>query len=227
MNILFFDTETNGLPKERNALSHDHAKWPHIVHLAWQIWTYSDAGAGEASPVLVCKKSVLIRPEETLVWNAESEAIHGISKERALAEGKPVNTVLEEFRADAATCHVLIAHNIAFDKPVLRASYYRMDPSESFVWWPPTEYCTMENTKRLCKLPSKFAKPSDPYKYPRLVELQTYLHGSAGDFDFHTADGDVSCLVSCFQELVRRRLVPFDTWRRTLRVLTARPVVDL
>ena len=213
MRILFFDTETNGLPRDRKSLTQDTRAWPHVVQIAWQLWEYSADAA-----TLVNKTTHIIKPDESLAWDQGSAAIHGISRERALAEGAPGISVLDEFKAIASTVNVLVAHNIAFDKPVLRASYYRINPSEDFDWWPGVEYCTMEGSKMLCKLPTRYAKPGDPYKYPKLSELVSYLHGSSDGYAFHSADADVECLRVCFDELVRRKVVPFDLWLRTLRV---------
>lgn len=33
---LFFDTETNGLPKDWNGLIEDVDNWPRMIQLAWQ-----------------------------------------------------------------------------------------------------------------------------------------------------------------------------------------------
>lgn len=217
MKILFFDTETNGLPLARKALTSNVENWPRIVQIAWELWEFTN----DVQERILCD-SYIIKPDETLVWNNESAAIHGITKERALAEGVPCSQVLAAFAAVASKARVICAHNLAFDKPVLRAEYYRQSPTESFKWWSPIEYCTMEHTTQLCKLPSKYPRPNDPYKYPRLSELYTYLHGSDANFVLHSAGGDVECLIACFQELVRRRLVtPLDRLL-ALRV-TSRP----
>ena len=221
MNILFFDTETNGLPLRRNALTTDVENWPRIVQIAWQLWEVTPTDARQLG-----QASYIIRPEESLIWNNESAAIHKITKERALTEGVPGDAVLAQFRAVASNAKVLIAHNLAFDKPVLKAEFYRLNLNEQFLWWPPAEYCTMENTTALCKLPSKYARPHDPYKFPRLSELHTFLFGLVdGAFDFHNAAGDVECLVQCFNELLRRRLVPVAAqWFRNFRVADAAAV---
>lgn len=79
----------------------------------------------------------------------------------------------------------------------------------------------MEGTKALCKLPSKFARPSDPYKWPTLGELYKFLFGNTTELVLHSADADVECLVTCFRDLVRRDTVPLETWRRVLRARNA------
>lgn len=216
MRILFFDTETNGLPpRDRNCLSSDVSKWPHIIQIAWQLWDFSE------EPTCSSAYVAILKPDLDLVWNEGSATIHGISRERALSEGLPNELVLAEFRKIAQQADVVVAHNLAFDTPVLKAAYYRLNPNETFGWWPGQEYCTMQSTKALCKIPSKFAKPSDPYKWPTLGELYTFLFGSTTDLVLHSADADVACLVKCFRDLVRRDTVPLETWRRVLRARIA------
>jgi len=217
MRILYFDTETNGLPKDRKALTRDTHAWPHVVQIAWQVYEYTES---TSDPVLISRVDYILQPDTSLTeWNAESAAIHGISRAMAEERGRPGVSVLAEFMGAAKDAHVLVAHNMAFDKPVLRAAYYRINPDEKFLWWPALEYCTMENTKSICKLPSKYSKPHDPYKYPRLSELHTHLFGDDGTvFAYHNASADVDCLVKCTHELIRRRLVPFDVWERAFRV---------
>ena len=213
LTALFFDTETNGLPGDRNALTTDTAKWPHIVQISWTLTKYLD---GVWIPIV--SATHYIRLPSEIPWNTGSAAIHKISEETARS-GTDARDVLKEFQEAAAQADVIIAHNLAFDKPVLRAALYRLNPAETFSWWPTLEYCTMEHTKALCKLPTKFAKPSDPWKYPRLVELYKYLFNKeAGTDGLHTASGDVALLITCFEELLARRVVPFDTWLANLRV---------
>jgi DNA polymerase-3 subunit alpha len=211
MYVLFFDTETNGLPLSKHALTSNVNNWPRIVQIAWQLLDFADGGR------VIERDAYIIKPEETLVWNEESAKIHGISKERALSEGHVCEQVLTAFARLAEKATVLVAHNLAFDKPVLKAEYLRLNSTDTFSWWPSHEYCTCENTKTLCKLPSKFSKSWDPYKMPKLSELHAHLYGETAAFNWHNAVGDVECLVSCFHELVRRRIVPLDLWLRDAR----------
>jgi len=217
MRILFFDTETNGLPpRDRTCLSNDAEKWPRVVQIGWHIVDYSSN-----DPVPCVAQVAILRPDESLEWNEGSANIHKISKQMALDQGVPGNEILAEFARDAATADVIIAHNLAFDKPVLKAEFYRMNSAETFTWWPGQEYCTMEGTKALCKLPSKFGRASDPYKWPQLGELYTFLFSNTTPLVLHSADADVKCLIDCFQALVLRDAVPLEMWRRVLRARRA------
>ncbi len=216
MRVLLFDTETNGLPKAWKASPYDTKNWPNIISLAWQVWEVTTSGATQldAGSHLVC-------PPTDVEWNAESETIHKISQAKARAEGRPPHEVFASFMNLVRGVHLIVAHNMNFDKTVLLAEIIRLNPRMVMDWWPRFEYCTCDNTKTLCRLPSQQKKPNpkDPYKRPKLVELFKHLFPErVADFAFHSAEGDVQCLVECFLELVRRGHLPLDTWERSLRV---------
>lgn len=215
LHILFFDTETNGLPLDRKALTSEVAKWPHILQISWTLKAYDV----RSSKTLETRTAYLKLPAD-VSWNAESAKFHKILPSQ-VESGESCDEVLQSFRTAAKKAHVLVAHNLAFDKPVLRAAFYRLNSSETFSWWPRHEYCTMDNTKALCKLPSRWAKPGDPYKWPTLPELYKYLYGvDISGVILHTAEGDTNVLIQCFEELLERRVVPLVRWLDVLRVST-------
>ena len=216
MRILFFDTETNGLPKSRYGTPQDLANWPRVIQIAWQIWEFNEG----TDPVKIDSLTFLIKPDYDLVWNTGSEEIHKISKNVALLHGEPGINVFTSFYSALKKSDVAVAHNLAFDKPVVLAELLRSKLDISA--WPSIEYCTCLNTKELVKLPAKYPKAWDPYKLPKLPELYSFLYSGDGVFEFHSAAGDVECLYRCFLELTRRRFVPLETWGRNLRVLTER-----
>ena len=205
MRIFFFDTETNGLPSVRHARPDAVDVWPAVVQIAWTVaeWDPSQ-GPGTQDVRILESASYLIRPDPEMAWSEESARIHGVSRERALAEGMAGATVFGTVNALLGSVDCVIAHNLGFDKPVLTCELLRHGFCPAF---PALSYCTMEKTKGLCKLPTPFSRPSDPYKFPKLSELYTYLFGSVDGIAFHAADVDVECLVRCFRELVFRGFV--------------------
>ena len=100
MRVLYFDTETNGLPKSRGAADTDIKNHPEPVEIAWQIWE---------DGVLIKRRSALIRPDPDLVWNTESAMIHKIYKQFALDNGTPAADVFTEFKEDCDCCDVIIS----------------------------------------------------------------------------------------------------------------------
>ena len=212
MDILFFDTETNGLPRSRYGKENDIGNWPRIVSVAWCLCKVFD-DRSEMGEIV----THILTPPADMKWSEEASRIHGITEEQAKREGKRLEDVLPIFQTYSQRASIVISHNLAFDKPTLLAEFRRLHMSVD--WWPSIEYCTMEASKDLCKLPFKNPKPNDPYKFPKLIELQEYLFQTTDGIQFHTANGDVECLIQCFNELVRRRIVPLDDWRGRLRVL--------
>ena len=200
MKLLFFDTETNGLPKRKNAPLSDFPNWPNVVQLAWELGNYEFGIYTRLD-----SKSFILHVPENMVWDAQSSAIHGINAERSSREGTPGTIVLDAFQAAAAQCDILISHNLAFDVPILKCEYLRQHRDIS--WWPTKSFCTMESTKNLLKLPSRFPKPHDLYKFPKLEELYKYLFPGPHSIQFHSADVDVSCLVQCTKELLLRKIM--------------------
>ena len=202
MKVLYFDTETNGLPKSRGGSDTDVNNHPAPVEIAWQIW--SDG-------ILLKRRSALIKPDPDLVWDAGSAMIHKIYKPFALANGAPAADVFTEFKTDCISCDIIISHNLAFDLPVVKCACLRLWPADlDFSWLPAKQICTMKLMTPVCKLSYKDSKyPQRPgsYKQPRLGELHTYLFGNAGVYDAHRAGSDVDCLVACSHELMRRNIL--------------------
>jgi DNA polymerase III subunit epsilon len=216
MRILFFDTETNGLPANRYAPPHMVAAWPYILQLAWEVWDFSK-GTGAAGAICEQRGNVLVAPRHDMKWDEGAAKIHGISYKNVRDLGVPMNVALRWFMSDAAGADYIVAHNLAFDRAVIQAESHRLgvDPAN---WWPAGECCSMLETVAYCAIPAKVQKPGgDPYKWPRLAELWTRLWPhTPPPTDLHDAAADVRCLVTCFRELLSRGVV-------TLRPVTPLP----
>lgn len=207
MFILFFDTETNGLPVGRN--SSNPNDWPDIIQIAWQLWDYRVM----SHPSRVDSANHIVKPRPDIVWDNEAAAVHGISYERANASGSDIHDVLAQFRDIARRTNVLVAHNLQFDEAIVKNACIRIG-MDYISWWPRNSYCTLKSSTLLCKIPGRYVKrPSlEPFKYPRLAELYVKLYGNESNLRFHDAGEDVECLVQCFQELMRLRRVPTYEW---------------
>jgi len=188
--ILFFDTETTGLPRNYKAPVDDVDNWPRMVQLAWWI------GGGARMDV----HSAIVQPEGYTIPD-EVAKIHGITQARALKEGYPLFDVLSAFSASLAEADVIIAHNLAFDRMIAGAEFMRVGEPE----W--AEHivkrqglCTMKSSTDLCRIPRG---RGIGYKYPSLTELHCFLFGLvfAGA---HDALNDVRAGVRCYWELKKR-----------------------
>jgi len=99
---LFFDTETTGLPRHWNAPVSDLNNWPRMVQLAWLL--HDDDGKE------VDIANYIIKPNGYTIPPGSSK-IHGITMERAVAEGVGISTVLHEFK-HRLTKPIFLSHTI-------------------------------------------------------------------------------------------------------------------
>jgi DNA polymerase III epsilon subunit-like protein len=190
--FLVFDCETTGLPLRRNLSVRDVAGWPRLVQLAWAV--YDAWGRREAAE---CR---IVRPDGFLI-PADATRIHGISHDRALAEGAAVGDVLGLFaRALDSPFDAVITHNLEYDRGVVGAELIRAElPSRLFER---PGLCTMTTTTQLLRLPGPYG-----FKWPKLEELHDFLFES-GYEGAHDAARDVEACARCFFELKRRGHYP-------------------
>jgi len=186
MRAIFIDTETTGLPPRDRTITPDKVKgaWPDLVSLSWLI---------SLDEKIITAQSHIIKPNG---WTIGDGAIqkHGISNELAAAEGIPLKTVFATFLDDLKTADIMIAYNVEFDKNVLlNALLYHLEMTldDTLHIWPKHEFCPMELSRSICKLPLANPRPPFLYKSPTLKELyehtfkysppQSFLHTSLGD----------------------------------------------
>ena len=187
---LFFDTETTGLPKSWKAPVSDTGNWPHIVQIAWAV--FDDAGTQ------IDFRDHIIKPESFVIPKSAT-AIHGISTEKALREGRPAAEVLKEFSEAVQNAMRLVAHNMDFDEKMVRVELLRLGMPDAFQIIP--KICTMKSATAYCKIPGPYGN-----KWPKLSELHIKLFEV--DFeDQHNAASDVLCCAKCFFELRRRAVI--------------------
>ena len=191
--ILVYDTETTGLPRDWNAPISDSDNWPRLVQLAWQL--HDENGA------LLSRGNRIVRPDGfTIPFN--STKIHGITTDRALAEGSPLDEVVAEFMADAARANYVMGHNIGFDVNVVGAELLRLGQSAEPLTGigiidskdEGTEYCAIPGGR------------GGKFKWPTLTELHQKLFGE-GFGDAHDAAYDVAATARCLFEMIRLQVI--------------------
>lgn len=205
IRFLLLDTETNGLPRNRYAPPSTPNNWPAILQLSWA--TYLLGPDGRTLTQESVRDLGLALPADE-AWNPEAAAVHGISEVEARS-GTPACAGLQELQAALREANVVVAHNLAFDKPILRAAAHREGIRD---FWPKglQEFCTMEGTRDLLRLPPGHEKATR-WKAPRLNELHTWLFGHPYDISgatLHSSASDVQCLASCLTALLARGLLP-------------------
>lgn len=187
---LFFDTETTGVPRNYKAPVSDSSNWPRLVQLGWIV---TDSEGHETK-----SNNYIIRPDGFTI-PADVAKLHGITTERALAEGVSLLGVLEEFVEDLESVRNIVGHNIEFDKNIIAAELYRNSMPYHFNQW--RSYCTMHASTNFCAIRGPYG-----FKWPRLVELYKKLFGYTFD-DAHNAFADITATKECFWEMRRRGLI--------------------
>lgn len=188
--FLFFDTETTGLPKKWNAPVTDSSNWPRLVQLAYLLYD------GEEN--LMFEGNYIVRPEGFTI-PSESMRIHGISTERALCEGLPLQDVLLSFSEILKHADYLVAHNISFDESIIGAELVRCGMANHLT--AKIKICTMLGSTNYCAISGKGG-----YKRPRLSELHQKLFG-CGFEEAHNAAADIKATAHCFWELRKRGVI--------------------
>jgi DNA polymerase III subunit epsilon len=187
---LFFDTETNGLPKNYNAVMTDVDNWPRIIQLAYIL---TDENGKEIESY--CE---LIKPEGWTIPREKFWIDNGYATELSMERGVPIQQALQGLAKSVEQSKVMIAHNLAFDRPIVGAEMFR---AKLNIYEKPTGFCTMRATTNLCKLPGRYG-----YKWPKLEELHHFLF-KEGFEGAHDALNDVRATIKCFFELKNKNLI--------------------
>jgi DNA polymerase III subunit epsilon len=185
--LLFFDTETTGLPLSWQAPQDDLDNWPRLVQLAWIL---ADESGNE-----IDNKNRIVKPENFIIPESASR-VHGITTEHAAKKGITLKRALTEFKKAIESAKTVVAHNISFDEKIVGAEFLRKNVETGFFDLP--KVCTMQESTNFCKIENGHG-----YKWPKLMELHQILF----DEDFagaHDAMADVRACARCFFELRRR-----------------------
>lgn len=190
---LFFDTETTGLPRSWQAPVTDLNNWPRMVQLAWLLYDESNQE--------IQRKSYIIKPEGYLIPEAASR-VHGISTEKALAEGLDLSEVLSEFANEIKQAKYIVAHNMSFDEKIAGAEFLRKQIANDL--FGTQRICTMKSSTEFVNIPGNYG-----LKWPSLAELHFKLFNKGFD-GAHDALVDVDALAKCFFELKKQRIIDYN-----------------
>lgn len=175
--LLFFDTETNGLPINFHAPMSDTAAWPRVTQLAWELcWENGET---------IVKSAEYITPDGWVIPKEDFFLKNGHTTERNIELGMPMDLMLDYFIEDLNSADLLIAHNMGFDLPVITCEMHRYGKKPK----KKTEkYCTKIHSTPICKIPNQWYP--DEYKWPTLKEAYEFFLGPMPD-GAHQADFDV------------------------------------
>lgn len=175
MKVLFFDTETTGLPLWKEPS--DDPNQPHVVDLSCELWSGSE---------LVREFDCIINPGIPIP--PEVTEIHGITDEIAQRDGIQPIDAWEVFQSLVGQADLLCGHNVSFDIRMMRILSARVTGAK---WEPmhPT-FCTMRKATNLCRIPSRNQRHPEDWKWPTLTEAMRALFDEEHS-DAHRAKPDV------------------------------------
>ena len=183
--IIFFDTETSGIPDWK--LPSGGKEQPHLVQLAALV-------VDSESREIIQSMDHIIKPDD---WKIKQDTIdvHGITTDHALEVGLPEKDVLEEF-LEMWDGKKRIAFNTTFDNRIIRIATKRYTNDKIIDYWYTGNYeCAMQAARKIMK--SKVPKLAEAYKFFTGKDLQ----------DAHTAMGDAKACMELYFAIKDKELV--------------------
>lgn len=221
--FLIFDTETTGLfntkdkPKEGIYKARDPLQfpqdYPRVFQLAFVLINRKGEVRDEFSEFIIPDGWEIPKerdsPDVPNFWEE-----HGYSDEQCRSVGVPAELAFTRFAQAVEKCDYLIAHNLAFDRPVILAELgrYSIKITRNYK---PKLYCTMMSSINYVNAPHSEANMKKwPFlvgkaKFPKLMELHEKLF-SVGFDSAHNALEDVKATFRCLMELMSRGIMSFD-----------------
>jgi DNA polymerase III subunit epsilon len=182
LKILFFDTETTGLPIWGEP-STDHRQ-PHLVQIGAEL---VDAETRE----VLKSMDVIIKPAG---WEIPEEmtAIHGITKEAALENGISEWDAVEELLEMKKEADLRVAHNVNFDDRIIRIAITReLGYDKADEWKEGEKFDTCNKSRKAVGLK----------KAPKLEESYEFFTGKKLE-GAHSAAADVAACREVYFALV-------------------------
>lgn len=174
MKILVVDAETNGLPVSWHGDINDLSNWPRIIELAWELFDHTGR--------TIRKECSMIIPDGWTVPEGGFWEEHGYDMESLAMEGVMLPDLLASFTASVQVADLMVAHNMAFDYPVINCEMLRYGKRAKKV----ATYCTKLESTELCGIKGGYGKN----KWPTLGEAYKFFTGKE-PIDAHHAGADV------------------------------------
>lgn len=197
MRILYFDTETTGLPS--NKYPPDSAQQPHITQLGMIL---------EIDGVDAITLDTFIKPDNWRIHPCSgtgiskvSSELTGITIDMCEDKGIPIKDALEIFIIALEQADAIVCHNTAFDTKIVGMEYTRLRPGA-----PPREIllglpqlCTMKAATPICKIKKKDGKAGN--KWPKLEEAMMFFFNEKLE-GAHSAIVDIMATRRVFHRLM-------------------------
>lgn len=163
--VIVFDTETTGLPVWKSPSGSDDQ--PHLAEIAAKLVDIDTKEVlGQVNTII--KPAGWIIPEEVI-------AVHGITNEIALEEGRDEKQALLDFLDLWKQADLRVAHNQSFDERIIRIAIKRYLNEEIAAEWKAGEKaCTGLLAKPIMQMPPKSRWG---FKMPKLGEAYKHFTG--------------------------------------------------
>ena len=195
MKVLVFDTETTGLPEEKNASIKDTKKWPYIIQLSYILYD------SDKQEILSCVDDI-IRISDEVTITPKSIQMHGITRSISKLRGISIQDAINNFNDHVNMCDMIVGHNIAFDKKMIMVESNRVNNRQYFN--KKMEFCTMKKCVKMCDIKTKNKNGETYLKYPTLSELHQKLFGEVPS-GTHNSLVDVLVCIRCFNYIDKHK----------------------
>lgn len=187
MNILFFDTETTGIPPQnkdksfQDPINYSYYDNSRLVEIAWQLVDKNNQ--------VISSKSFYVKIEGFTIPE-QVTSIHGITNETCYKEGVDILTILDIFHQDLLKSDIISAYNVEFDRHIILSEIYRQNLTEIANYFKNKKYfCSM-------KLMMNFLQTT------RWISLKdAYVSIFKEEFKAHKALDDVIAMVKCYSSV--------------------------
>lgn len=201
--VMIFDVETTGLlPRDRTGIP--LTELPHILQISFvifdtQYWR------------VVKSVDFHINVPSTVEISPLITELTGITREKC-DSGTTILNALLEFQKEYMLCNMIVAHNIQFDREMIRVEMERnreqiLTFDTNMVFNAEYEksvnkeiYCTMQMGRNVCKIESLTKTGKTYFKSPKLIELYEHLFGMSPK-DLHNSLVDTYVCLRCFVKL--------------------------
>jgi len=201
--VMIFDVETTGLlPRDRTGIP--LTELPHILQISFvifdtQYWR------------VVKSVDFHINVPSTVEISPLITELTGITREKC-DSGTTILNALLEFQKEYMLCNMIVAHNIQFDREMIRVEMERnreqiLTFDTNMIFNAEYEksvnkeiYCTMQMGRNVCKIESLTKTGKTYFKSPKLIELYEHLFGMSPK-DLHNSLVDTYVCLRCFVKM--------------------------
>ena len=203
MKVLVFDTETTGLPEQNVSILNTN-KWPYIVQLSFIYYDSENNNIIEYYDTIIKLPEKITIPEECI-------KIHGITNEKMREKGINIERALKKFNDALKDCDIVVGHNISFDKRMIMVECIRNKISQYFTRGQnkKPEFCTMKNSKNICKIKMVNLTGEEYFKSPKLTELYSFIFKEEPR-NLHNSFVDVLLCLRCYFSIIENRDIILD-----------------